>query len=87
MLHYLLIHKAYYITYFIFWFTGLHPIWVESILFLKIYTCGAGLSDVPGLSIISNPLSPIVFLKLKKPTGSFEKDLRLLEDIVNHVKQ
>ncbi|KAJ8626215.1 hypothetical protein MRB53_019522 [Persea americana] len=44
-----------------------------------------GLSDVPGLSVISNPLSPIVFLKLKKPAGSFEKDLRLLEDIVNHV--
>lgn len=34
MLHYLLIHKAYYITYSVFWFTGLHPIWgrVHSVL-------------------------------------------------------
>ena len=43
-------------------------------------------SDIPGLSVTSNPLSPIVFLKLKNSTGSFEKDLKLLEDIVNHVK-
>ncbi|XXG56202.1 hypothetical protein AAC387_Pa03g3683 [Persea americana] len=42
-------------------------------------------SDIPGLSFPSNPLSPIVFFKLKNSTGSFEKDLKLLEDIVNHV--
>ncbi|XP_077234031.1 long-chain base1 [Tasmannia lanceolata] len=42
-----------------------------------------GLSDIPGLSIASNPLSPIVFLKLKNSTGSFKNDLKLLEDIAD----
>ncbi|XP_043702157.1 long chain base biosynthesis protein 1b [Telopea speciosissima] len=40
-----------------------------------------GLSDVPGLSIASNPQSPLVFLKLKRTTGSLKNDLQLLEDI------
>eukprot|EP00262_Sarcandra_glabra_P018105 TRINITY_DN6415_c0_g1_i2.p1 TRINITY_DN6415_c0_g1~~TRINITY_DN6415_c0_g1_i2.p1 ORF type:complete len:394 (+),score=67.90 TRINITY_DN6415_c0_g1_i2:404-1585(+) len=44
-----------------------------------------GLSDIRGLSITSNPQSPIIFLKLKKSTGSFKSDLKLLEDIVNRV--
>lgn len=47
----------------------------------------AGLSDVAGLSVTSNPLSPIVFLKLENSTGSFEKDQKLLDDIVDRVKQ
>ncbi|XP_058082083.1 long chain base biosynthesis protein 1-like isoform X1 [Magnolia sinica] len=44
-----------------------------------------GLSDIPGLSITSSPLSPIVFLKLKNSTGSFKNDMILLEDIADHV--
>ncbi|KAF8413413.1 hypothetical protein HHK36_001395 [Tetracentron sinense] len=44
-----------------------------------------GLSDIPGLSAASNPQSPIVFLKLKKSTGSLKNDLQLLEDIVDQV--
>ncbi|KAJ4981630.1 hypothetical protein NE237_032467 [Protea cynaroides] len=42
-----------------------------------------GLSDLPGLSIASNPQSPLVFLKLKRTTGSFQNDLQLLEDIAD----
>ncbi|XP_068652268.1 long chain base biosynthesis protein 1b-like [Aristolochia californica] len=44
-----------------------------------------GLTDVPGLSIASNPLSPIIFLQLKKSTGSFKSDLNLLEEITCRV--
>ncbi|ONK55048.1 uncharacterized protein A4U43_UnF8210 [Asparagus officinalis] len=44
-----------------------------------------GLSDVPGLTLTSNPESPIVLLQLKKPTGSHESDLKLLEKIVDRV--
>ncbi|OAY74694.1 Long chain base biosynthesis protein 1a [Ananas comosus] len=40
-----------------------------------------GLSDVPGLEIASHPLSPIIFLKLKKSTSSPKGDLQLLEQI------
>ncbi|KAK9031519.1 hypothetical protein V6N11_032894 [Hibiscus sabdariffa] len=40
-----------------------------------------GLSDIQGLSIASNPESPIVFLVLEKSTGSVKGDLQLLEDI------
>ncbi|KAK1311084.1 Long chain base biosynthesis protein 1b [Acorus calamus] len=40
-----------------------------------------GLSDIVGLSISSNTLSPIVYLKLKKSTGSFKGDMQLLDDI------
>ncbi|BBG95212.1 long-chain base1 [Prunus dulcis] len=34
-----------------------------------------------GLSLASNPESPIVFLRLEKSTGSVKSDLQLLEDI------
>ncbi|ONK59236.1 uncharacterized protein A4U43_C08F4380 [Asparagus officinalis] len=44
-----------------------------------------GLSDVPGLTLTSDPQSPIVLLQLKKPTGSHESDLKLLEKIVDRV--
>ncbi|KAM7508212.1 hypothetical protein LguiA_018665 [Lonicera macranthoides] len=44
-----------------------------------------GLSDIEGLEIASDPQSPIVFLRLKKPTGSLKSDLRLLEDIADRV--
>ncbi|XP_074562372.1 long chain base biosynthesis protein 1b-like [Curcuma longa] len=40
-----------------------------------------GLSDLPGLTIASDPLSPLVFLKLKKSTGSSKSDLELLNKI------
>ncbi|EEE50683.1 hypothetical protein OsJ_30932 [Oryza sativa Japonica Group] len=43
------------------------------------------LSDIPGLEIASNILSPIVFLKLKTPTGSAVADLELLEIIAEKV--
>ncbi|XP_034691128.1 long chain base biosynthesis protein 1 isoform X1 [Vitis riparia] len=43
------------------------------------------LSDIQGLSIASNPLSPIVFLRLENSTGSLKNDLHLLEDIVDHM--
>ncbi|CAD5170837.1 unnamed protein product [Musa acuminata subsp. malaccensis] len=44
-----------------------------------------GLSDVPGLTIGSHPLSPIVFLKLKKSTGSSKGDLELLNNIADRM--
>ncbi|XP_037470258.1 long chain base biosynthesis protein 1a-like [Triticum dicoccoides] len=40
-----------------------------------------GLSGTPGLQISSHVLSPIVFLKLNKSTGSLATDLDLLETI------
>ncbi|KAJ0964225.1 hypothetical protein J5N97_029347 [Dioscorea zingiberensis] len=43
------------------------------------------LSDVPGLTISSDPLSPIVFLKLKKSTGSIKSDMQLLDKITDRV--
>ncbi|XP_078446022.1 long-chain base1 isoform X2 [Wolffia australiana] len=43
------------------------------------------LGDVPGLAISSSPLSPIVFLTLKKSTGAARGDLQLLEDIASRV--
>ncbi|XP_059594764.1 long chain base biosynthesis protein 1 isoform X2 [Vitis vinifera] len=43
------------------------------------------LSDIQGLSIASNPLSPIVFLRLENSTGSLKNDLHLLEDIVDRM--
>ncbi|XP_044510498.1 long chain base biosynthesis protein 1-like isoform X2 [Mangifera indica] len=42
-----------------------------------------GLSDICGLTIASNPESPIVFLRLEKSTGSQKSDLQLLEDIAD----
>ncbi|KAL5993353.1 serine palmitoyltransferase component [Asimina triloba] len=56
-----------------------------SLLRTSIRIVDLGLSDIPGLSITSNPISPIVFLKLKKSTGSFKNDMRLLEDISDRV--
>ncbi|KAK4476913.1 hypothetical protein RD792_016079 [Penstemon davidsonii] len=44
-----------------------------------------GLSDVQGLEIVSDPQSPIVFLKLKKSMGSLKADLQVLEDIADHL--
>ncbi|KAJ8506503.1 hypothetical protein OPV22_007389 [Ensete ventricosum] len=44
-----------------------------------------GLSDVPGLTIASHPLSPIVFLKLKKSTGSSKGDLELLNNVADRM--
>lgn len=46
-----------------------------------------GLSDITGLSIASNPESPVVFLKLEKSTGSINTDLQLLQDIADRVSQ
>ena len=40
---------------------------------------------MPGLEICSHLLSPIVFLKLKNPTGSLAADLDLLETIADQV--
>lgn len=45
----------------------------------------AELSDTAGLEISSHVLSPIVFLKLKKSTGSPASDLDLLETIAERV--
>lgn len=45
----------------------------------------AGLSGIQGLKITSDVLSHIVFLVLKKSTGSLKTDLRLLEDIADRV--
>lgn len=44
-----------------------------------------GLSGIRGLEIVSDPASPIVFLRLKKSQGSQKSDLQLLEDIADHV--
>nr|GMC68593.1 long chain base biosynthesis protein 1-like [Ipomoea batatas] len=44
-----------------------------------------GLSGIKGLDLVSDPLSPIVFLKLNKSTGSLKSDLQVLEDIADHV--
>lgn len=45
----------------------------------------SGLKDIQGMEIMSDPLSPIVFLRLKKSTGSSKSDLKLLEDIADRV--
>ncbi|KAK4274669.1 hypothetical protein QN277_017859 [Acacia crassicarpa] len=44
-----------------------------------------GLSNITGLTIGSNPESPIVYLRLEKSTGSTKDDMSLLEDIANRV--
>ncbi|CAA2966499.1 long chain base biosynthesis 1-like [Olea europaea subsp. europaea] len=41
--------------------------------------------DVPGLEIMSDPRSPIVFLRLDKSAGYVKGDLKLLEDICDLV--
>lgn len=55
-------------------------------LFNYIYIATAGLSNIQGLSIASNPESPIVFLKLDKSIGSVKDDLKVLEDIADRVR-
>jgi hypothetical protein len=45
----------------------------------------AELSNVPGLVVASHVLSPIVFLKLKKSSGSDKTDMHLLELIAKRV--
>ncbi|KAK9110829.1 hypothetical protein Sjap_018889 [Stephania japonica] len=44
-----------------------------------------GLANIEGLSIVSDPLSPLIFLKLTNSTGSFNKDLKLLKTIADRV--
>jgi len=46
----------------------------------------AGLSEIPGFTIASHSDSPIVYLRLKKSTGSLNDDLRLLENIAERVR-
>ncbi|KAK4365082.1 hypothetical protein RND71_016440 [Anisodus tanguticus] len=43
------------------------------------------LSDIKGLEVVNDPLSPIIFLTLNKSTGSSKGDLQLLEDIADDV--
>lgn len=44
-----------------------------------------GLSEIQGLELASDIMSPLVFLRLKKSTGSVKSDLQLLEDIADRV--
>ncbi|KAG4953553.1 hypothetical protein AAZX31_14G082200 [Glycine max] len=44
-----------------------------------------GLSKIPGITIASNPESPIVYLRLEKSRGSVKDDLHLLENIAERV--
>ncbi|RZB58410.1 Long chain base biosynthesis protein 1 isoform E [Glycine soja] len=44
-----------------------------------------GLSKIPGITITSNPESPIVYLRLEKSRGSMKDDLHLLENIAERV--
>ncbi|KAI4330084.1 hypothetical protein MLD38_028392 [Melastoma candidum] len=43
------------------------------------------LSSVPGLSVASSHDSPIIFLRLRKPSGSAKDDLKLLKNIVSRL--
>ncbi|KAM0942854.1 putative serine C-palmitoyltransferase [Dioscorea sansibarensis] len=43
------------------------------------------LQELTGLILVSNPLSPIVFLKLKRSTGSTKGNMKLLDEIVERV--
>ncbi|GFP86779.1 long chain base biosynthesis protein 1 [Phtheirospermum japonicum] len=51
----------------------------------NVATLRKGLSDIQGLEIVSDPESPIVYLRLKKPTGSLKGDLQVLQDIADHL--
>lgn len=52
-----------------------------------LYTLAtAGLSKIPGITIASNPESPIVYLRLEKSRGSMKDDLHLLENIAERVR-
>ncbi|KAL1822703.1 hypothetical protein ACET3Z_009481 [Daucus carota] len=44
-----------------------------------------GLSDIRGLEIASDKESPIVYLRLRKSTGSLKSDQQLLEDVVERL--
>lgn len=44
-----------------------------------------GLSQVRGLKVMSNALSPLVFLQLENTSGSFKSDSMLLQEIVDHM--
>lgn len=43
------------------------------------------MSDIPGLKLVSDQESPIVFLMLDESTGSIKNDLELLENIAERV--
>lgn len=45
----------------------------------------AGLLEIQGLELASDIMSPLVFLRLKKSTGSLKSDLQLLEDLADKV--
>ncbi|XP_074350937.1 long chain base biosynthesis protein 1-like [Apium graveolens] len=51
----------------------------------NISTLHEGLSDIHGLEIASHNQSPIVYLKLKKSTGSPKGDQQLLQDVVDRL--
>ncbi|XP_022882355.1 long chain base biosynthesis protein 1b-like [Olea europaea var. sylvestris] len=51
----------------------------------NVATLHNGLSDVRGLEIMSDPQSPIVFLRLRNSTGSVKGDLQILENIADRV--
>ncbi|KAJ4799965.1 Serine palmitoyltransferase 1 [Rhynchospora pubera] len=58
---------------------------VLSNLRANVATLLSELSDVPGLVRTSHTLSPIIFLKLKKSTGSDKTDMHVLDSIANQV--
>nr|GFB15037.1 long chain base biosynthesis protein 1-like [Tanacetum cinerariifolium] len=51
----------------------------------NVKTLCTGLKGIQGLELASDILSPIVFLALKKSTGSLKSDLQLLEDLTDRV--
>ncbi|KVH93801.1 Aminotransferase, class I/classII [Cynara cardunculus var. scolymus] len=53
----------------------------------NVKTLCTGLLGIQGLEIASDILSPIVFLILKKSTGSLKNDLQLLQDIADRLTQ
>ncbi|KAF5200261.1 Long chain base biosynthesis protein 1-like [Thalictrum thalictroides] len=58
---------------------------LELLYFIFILLTCAGLSTIPCLTVLSNPLSPLVYVKLSRSTGSFQRDSHLLETIVDHM--
>lgn len=41
--------------------------------------------SISGLKVVGEPLSPAFHLQLTDSTGSREEDVKLLQEIVNHV--
>lgn len=41
--------------------------------------------SISGLKVVGEPLSPAVHLQLQESSGSREGDVKLLQEIVNHV--